>query len=385
MESPQIVFFSANMRSTGSEIVLFNLLIEHYKRCNIKSILVITEDKGDLLDKLNSAATVHCFKDKSMNLIQKIRSLIAPKSTERFMLFNFLDDINKAYPNAIWYINTVSQPRVLHFAKTRHIPVIVHSHELDQIIHSMRTKDIRELAQYPKGIIACSHAAANAIHTIGYNGRISVSYPGFNVSNLIDSASSGQRDTFERDSLGIPKKAFIWSMIGTLDKNKNPLRFIEIAHHIIVKQPESHFMWIGKINDHALYAQAQSLSKKYQIESNIHWIGAIHHPEYYRYVNSADGFILTSNKESFSLVTIENLALGKPVVAFNCGGVSEIINDEIGHVLDSWDTQAMSTLMIDIMTGKKTFHKQMALKRAMDFDISHTYNAWLEKLNNLTA
>lgn len=43
-----------------------------------------------------------------------------------------------------------------------------------------------------------------------------------------------------------------------------------------------------------------------------------------------DFFVLNSNFETFSVVTAEALAYGKPVIATRCGGPEEFVNKIMG-------------------------------------------------------
>lgn len=55
---------------------------------------------------------------------------------------------------------------------------------------------------------------------------------------------------------------------------------------------------------------------------------------------SSHAFIFTSQWEGFPMVILEALACGLPVFASNVGGVSEIVNDEVGMLLDKEDEVA---------------------------------------------
>lgn len=51
-------------------------------------------------------------------------------------------------------------------------------------------------------------------------------------------------------------------------------------------------------------------------------------------IPSCDMLVLPSFSESFGLVLIEALACGKPVIGSDVGGITEIINDDVGLLVD---------------------------------------------------
>lgn len=67
---------------------------------------------------------------------------------------------------------------------------------------------------------------------------------------------------------------------------------------------------------------------------NVYFLGNI--PDAGRYNSIADLFILPSNYEGLPMVILEVMSAGKPVVASNVGGISEIVvNGENGYVVEN--------------------------------------------------
>jgi L-malate glycosyltransferase len=118
------------------------------------------------------------------------------------------------------------------------------------------------------------------------------------------------------------------------------------------------------------------------LEGKIIWLenkGA----DYYKYFTCADGFVLTSLKESFSLVTVEALLLGLPVVAQDCGGVREILANDIGQIIEQQNSAPlMAQAMVNYMSGKLTFDADKGKQRAQKFDIQVVAAKWNQILTN---
>jgi len=78
----------------------------------------------------------------------------------------------------------------------------------------------------------------------------------------------------------------------------------------------------------------ESSIKKYQLDSIIRLLGFQENP--YAYIKSADMFLLTSRDEAYPLVVGESMIIGTPVVATDCTGVSEWLdNGKYGMILEN--------------------------------------------------
>lgn len=59
-------------------------------------------------------------------------------------------------------------------------------------------------------------------------------------------------------------------------------------------------------------------------------------------LDDSDAFVLSSYSETFSVVCIEAMSLGLPIVATQCGGPEEFVTDEIGLLVKSGDVDALA-------------------------------------------
>ena len=84
---------------------------------------------------------------------------------------------------------------------------------------------------------------------------------------------------------------------------------------------------------------------------------------------SADVLVLPSFSESFGLVLIEALACGKPVIGSNVGGITEIITDDVGLLVNPKKISSIARA-IDKMVNDEEFRNALSLNarnRARDF------------------
>ena len=86
-------------------------------------------------------------------------------------------------------------------------------------------------------------------------------------------------------------------------------------------------------------------------------------------IPGCDVLVLPSFSESFGLVLIEALACEKAVIGSNVGGISEIITEDVGLLIDPNDSSTLSNA-IDKVIGDNDFRQNLASnarKRAIDF------------------
>jgi len=116
------------------------------------------------------------------------------------------------------------------------------------------------------------------------------------------------------------KKKTILSIARVFPQKKTDL-FIKVARML----PEYNFVWIGNQHEVTEYGE---------LPENCHFVGNI--PNAGAYCSQADLFMLPSNYEGLPMVIIEAMSLGKPIIASDVDGISEIVkNGENGYVLEN--------------------------------------------------
>jgi glycosyltransferase involved in cell wall biosynthesis len=365
----RLLFFSHACGRTGSELALYNL-IRRADWTNIK-IAVACGARGELANAFPSDVRVFNYSHALSFGARAFKSSSAPVWFTDRAFGGIIRLIHERFRPDAWYINSIVQPRVLTLARELRVPCILHTHELEPMLSSLSPGEVECMIAYPKLIIAGSDCAADVMRTLGRQENIEVCYESIDIDRLkIDT----QKSVSIRQDLGIPPDAFVWAMSGTRDPNKNPAGFVGIAHELLKQAPDTYFMWLrGTDTGYSLYAKA--LATSLQIDDRIFWL-----PEetenYFDYLNVADGFVLTSFKESLSLVTLEAAALGKPFVSFNSGGPKEIFRDGMGAVVDSWNVQDMVTAMVQVMRGDIYVNADISKARAAEFDVSAIVKQW---------
>ena len=120
-------------------------------------------------------------------------------------------------------------------------------------------------------------------------------------------------------ALDIPKKYKKTVLcVARISPQKNCDLFLKVASLL----PEYAFVWIGNQDDIDEHPD------------NVFFMGNL--PNAAMYVSKSDIFMLPSNYEGLPIVIIEAMSLGKPVVASNVGGVSELVQNGVnGYALEN--------------------------------------------------
>jgi glycosyltransferase involved in cell wall biosynthesis len=369
----KILFFTPSCHRTGSEIVLYNL-ISNIDKSKFKAVGVVTYLKGELLSQFEPDIFTIDFEHSYPQILPLLERLKI-KAFKQDFYQQFLTKIHKKLKPDIWYINTIIQSEVLYAAKLLDIPCIVHSHELEQMLTNLSADYIELLISYPKLIIACSKTAEKVLKRLGRNDNIEVCYPSIDTSFLDQYTDPDCKVRF-REKYNLPQNAFIWLMSGTTDTNKNPIRFIELAKIIIEQYPNVYFIWLGSDSKSAMNTYLTQYSNELGISKKIRWVDSLKQKEYYQYFTTVDSLILTSSRESFSIVTLEAMYLGKPVISLDCGGPSEIIIKDTGQIIDSWDNGTIAKAMIEVMSRKTDYNCITAKQQSSIFSITNQAKNW---------
>lgn len=85
----------------------------------------------------------------------------------------------------------------------------------------------------------------------------------------------------------------------------------------------------------------ENLTKELGLEKQINFLGALNREEVVLNMNDCDGFVLASEHETFGMVYVEALAMGKPILGTKNGGAEDIINKNNGILIENKDHEAL--------------------------------------------
>ncbi len=216
---------------------------------------------------------------------------------------------------------------------------------------------IRNVLKGADGVFAVSNALKHEIVATGVVGiadKIRLSWNSVDI----DRFSPKQNTTFKDENKLTDKPIVMF--VGNLIKRKNVDSLLE------AKKIANSDYYLVVVGDGPLY---KNLTKKVKEENIRDVIFTGSRSDVENIIPSCDVLILPSFSESFGLVLIEALACGKPVIGSDVGGITEIINDDVGLFVNPNKVSSIAKA-IDTMVNDEQLRLVLSMNarnRAMDF------------------
>lgn len=119
--------------------------------------------------------------------------------------------------------------------------------------------------------------------------------------------------------------------IGTIIRKKGVLELAEVFNQLVQKEPEAQLILIGgdsndiKTGSNSTYQLMQNIFSE-QAKKNVTYLGKIPYSEVQSHIKKAHVCTFPSFAETLGMVTIESMALKKPVVNTSIGWAQELID-----------------------------------------------------------
>ena len=127
-----------------------------------------------------------------------------------------------------------------------------------------------------------------------------------------------------------------------VDRTKNVSGVLRALAILRDQHPTARLSIIGDGPDRALLEQ---LCSGLDLTARVEFLGRLANSKVLDHMARAGAVIINSNVETFSVVTGEALAQGKPVIATRCGGPAAFVNAHNGLLIPVGDDQALANAM----------------------------------------
>lgn len=300
---------------------------------------------------------IHVIGTKGLN-IPGVRGLMFKKNAKK-ALENLLEneDIDIIHGHYLFPAGAAA----VEVGKKHNIKTYVTAHGSDMFElyknQPLMRSTVRNVLKDADGVFAVSNALRHEIIATGVVGIADKTKLSWNSVD-IDKFSNKNDDSFKKEFKLEDKPIVLF--VGNLIKRKNVDSLLEakkIAH-------SDYYLVV--VGDGPLY---KKLTKKVE-DDNIHdviFTGARDDVE--NIIPSCDVLILPSFSESFGLVLIEALACGKPVIGSDVGGITEIINDDVGLLVNPKKVSSIAKAIDNIINDNdlRLVLSMNARSRALDF------------------
>lgn len=147
-------------------------------------------------------------------------------------------------------------------------------------------------------------------------------------------------------------KPFVFINIALLTPIKGGRILINAFAKALGSQPNLELKIGG---DGSELAALMSLTNELGIADKVEFLGMLSREQVADQISSVDAFVLSSMYETFGIVVIEALALGKPVIATRCGGPEDIVREEDGILIPTNDEAALAEAMLSLYNNRQKY------------------------------
>lgn len=345
---------------TGSELMISHLL-RHASRERFAFALCSLQP-GELLADLPpdvpGFVAPHRF-----SLFQKLQHRFGENP-----IFSYLRGVQRRFRADVWYLNTLMPAFLIPLAKELGVNVVSHLHELPMEFVGIREAEFQTLLTGSDLLIGCAEVVCQRLRQAGAR-RVERCYELIDHGQIrVDEA----RVRALRVELDLQPGEFVWAMSGQSTYRKGFDFLPELSERL--RGENARILWLGQLlPDGLTHYVRQRLSQT--DGAPVHLTGPLR-GDYFNYLALADGFVLTSREDPFPLVMIEAAALGKPIVSFPSGGVSEFVQPGMGAVVDSWNLPDLVAAMRAVTDGSLPCQPEVSRRRAAEFDAPVVLPAW---------
>ncbi len=369
------ILFLTHGSNTGSEHTLFNLINNLDK--TYYEVILLTRYTEYFIHNTVLADFKYSIEGILTNrdIVKKIRDRLFYHKNDCFPFNEYLTNIIKIHKPDLIYVNSLTLPAYFDCLIANKIPVIFHGHSLKNYLDEFPVGLLIKRIKTADLFISVSESQKQAVLMIALPGLIKVLNPAINLKELTPDHEMKIKTRLEHL---IPVDAFVWSMASVyFNENKSPVRFIELAYQIIQNDNRPvYFQWIGGNLDDPLCRKAMDLAISLNIDSKIHFTGFVSRSQYLKLLNATDAFLLVSIEESFSIVSAEAIALGKPVLSSDCKGIREFITKFNGVIVPGNAMDQLASAAIEMMQSISYYDSEVMFDSVKHLDISIIGKVW---------
>jgi len=175
-----------------------------------------------------------------------------------------------------------------------------------------------------------------------------------------------------RAELGLNDE-FLWMAVGRLD----PVKDYATLLGAFAQMPDKSQLAIA--GDGPLQVKLQQLTMGLHLGNRVRFLGFV--PDVLRWLQAADGLVLSSRWEGLPLAVLEASACGLPVVATDVSGTREVVlSGQTGLLSPAGDAKALSASMMQIMQMDSSERARMGRRGrelvAEKFGIESALDRW---------
>ena len=203
--------------------------------------------------------------------------------------------------------------------------------------------------------------------------KIQVVYNGVDIEKF---KPNRQNKNLLRKKYNIPQEAFTMIIVSRIRnlRNKGHQHLLDVLKNYEVSK-KWHLVVIGKGKG---FSDLKKKIKEYHLQDRVHLLG--HKTDVENYIDIADIMVLPSYFETFGLVLAEGMAMQKPAIAFNVGGIGEVISDKETGFLVKYNDDDDLLNKINILAQDKDLCSKMGINARKKVEKDFANQIMIKKL-----
>lgn len=343
-----ILFLHSGAELYGADQILINIVtnIDRNKFCpyvvlpNDGPLRKVLEDKRVKVDVIEYPVV----RRKYFNPLGMFNYCVEfLKSTNQLKRYIEKNDIH------IIHNNTLAVFEGVYLSIAEKIPVIFHLHEMIEHPRILARIMYKIAIKGSSVVLGVSTALKEYVESLtGGESKIIVLHNG-----ILDNATKIETAISLREEFGIPENAVVFSHIGRINAIKGQKDFVDALKKALEENDNIYGLLIGdafsgqewRIKELLEYIDEQKVSE------HVKYVG--YRNDMSNIYKTTDVLVLSSIQyDSFPTVVLEAMSYSKPVIAYRCGGVVEMVEDgKTGYLVEQRNISALAYRIGEI--GKK--------------------------------
>jgi len=176
-----------------------------------------------------------------------------------------------------------------------------------------------------------------------------------------------------RQRFGLPDDCSLVMHVGSFTSEKNHRELLGAFARVVEEAPSSRLLLVG---DGLLRAQIETNVRELRLDGRVVLAGVV--PDAAEIMVAADVLVLPSLREGLPGVILEAAAAGVPAVAYDVGGVSEVVEDGAsGMVVAVGDVESLSSRLSQLL-GDEVLRQRLGAEARRRVEQTYT----LEKVGD---
>ena len=160
------------------------------------------------------------------------------------------------------------------------------------------------------------------------------------------------------EQLGLAKDVERIIYVGGIIWSKGLKYLLEAFRKIEQERGKVELLMVGGVTGTYWEKEAagiRRLSDELEFGGKVKFLGKMPNEKIPQWMNAGNVLVLPSLSEGFGVVLIEALSCGIPVVSTRCGGPEDIVNDEVGKLVEPGDSEGLANAIKHVLENQNEY------------------------------